>query len=90
MDHFQGFNIYNLGNEKPVKLKEMIETIGDLLDMEPKINQIPIPAGDVQGTYADITKSKKTLGYDPKVGLRQGIVQEIDWLRSFGNIDIFK
>lgn len=67
------YEIINLGSNNPISLKEMITTIGEVLGIEPKIEQLPMQPGDVDRTYADITKAKKLLGYAPKWRFKDGI-----------------
>lgn len=73
------YEIINLGNSSPISLKEMINTIGKVLNIEPKIKQLPMQPGDVDRTYADITKAKKMLGYEPKTSFEDGIRKFIEW-----------
>jgi UDP-glucuronate 4-epimerase len=80
--YFNGFNIFNLGNGTPVKLNEMITEIGELLEQKPVVENIPTPAGEMDGTYADITKAKDLLGYEPKTGFREGVAKEIEWIKK--------
>ena len=73
------YEIINLGNSSPISLKEMINTIGKALNIEPKIKQLPMQPGDVDRTYADITKAKNMLGYEPKTSFEEGIRKFIEW-----------
>ena len=76
------YEILNLGNSNPVSLKEMINTIGQALNIEPKIKQLPMQPGDVDRTYADITKAKKLIGYEPKTTFEEGIKKFVEWYRK--------
>ena len=82
------YEILNIGNSEPVTLKEMIQVIGDVLNIEPKIKQLPMQPGDVNRTYADITKAKKMLGYEPKTTFREGIKNFINWYKD--NIELYE
>lgn len=73
------YEIINLGNSSPISLNEMINTIGKVLNIEPKIKQLPMQPGDVDRTYADITKAKNMLGYEPKTSFEEGIRKFIEW-----------
>lgn len=53
------YEIVNLGNSSPISLKEMINTIAEVLNKEPKIKEMPMQQGDVNITYADISKAKR-------------------------------
>ena len=76
------YEILNLGNSSPTSLIEMIKTIGETLNIEPMINQMPMQPGDVEKTYADISKAKKLIGYDPKTSFKQGIINFVEWYKE--------
>jgi UDP-glucuronate 4-epimerase len=65
--------IYNLGNSSPVSLNEFIETCEKVTNKKAIFEQCPEQLGDVQHTYADITKAKNDLNYDPKTSLEEGL-----------------
>ncbi len=76
------FEIINLGNNKPVKLSQFIKTIEDLTNKTFKIIEKPRHPADVEKTFADIKKAKKLLDWQPKVDLKTGMKQFIDWLEA--------
>lgn len=76
------YEIINLGNSSPVTLKEMISTIAEVLNIEPKINELPMQPGDVDRTYADVSKAKRLLGYEPKVPFKTGIENFVKWYKG--------
>lgn len=76
------YEILNLGNSSPVSLKEMIKTIGQALSVEPKIKQLPMQLGDVERTYADVSKAKQLIGYDPKTTFEEGIKKFVKWYKE--------
>lgn len=73
------FEIYNLGNNTPHKLRELIDTISHHLGKKAKIKIGPSRAGDVERTWADIQKAHDRLGYTPKFTLEKGIERMIEW-----------
>ena len=75
------YEIINLGSSNPIKLKEMIEIIGKELNKKPKIKQIEMQPGDADKTFADITKAKELLGYEPKTRFEEGIKKFIEYLK---------
>lgn len=75
------YEILNLGNSSPVTLKEMIQTIGEALGKEPKINQLPMQPGDVERTFADVSKAKELIGYEPKTSFKEGIENFVKWYK---------
>ena len=73
------FEIFNLGSSTTVKLKELIELIAKKLKVNPKVEQLPGHPGDVPITWADISKARALLGYNPKVSLEEGIERFVRW-----------
>lgn len=67
------YRIWNLGGSSPVTLKEMIQVIGEVIGKTPIIEQKPMQQGDVERTYADLTRSEKELGYKPLTTFKEGI-----------------
>ena len=80
------YEILNLGNSSPVSLKEMIETIGRVLGKKPQIKQLQMQPGDVERTYADLSKAKKILNYEPQILFEDGIKMFIDWYKDNRNL----
>jgi len=80
------YEIFNLGNSHPVKLSDFISTIEDVTGKKAKIIKKPMPASDVPITYADLTKSKRMLGYYPKISLEEGIKLFNDWYEKHSNL----
>lgn len=76
------YEILNLGNSNPISLIDMIRTIGETLEIEPKIEQLPMQAGDVETTFADITKAKKLIRYEPKTPFYNGIKKFVEWYKE--------
>ena len=81
------YEILNIGNSSPTSLKEMINTIAKVLDVEPKIKQLPMQPGDVDRTFADISKAKKLIGYEPKTTFEDGIRKFVNWYKE--NKDLY-
>ncbi len=77
-----GYEILNLGNSNTVKLRYLIQLIEERLGKMAVIKQMPIQPGDVNRTYADITKAKKLLGYEPRTTIEKGIELFIDWFEK--------
>ena len=74
--------IYNLGGSHPVALSEMIEQIGRTVGRTPRIKQLPMQPGDVERTYADLTRSAAELNYQPKTAFEHGLAVQWRWLRG--------
>jgi nucleoside-diphosphate-sugar epimerase len=79
---FHHENVYetvNLGNNKPVILHDMIQSIYNATGETPNIKQLPMQPGDVDITYADISKAKELLGYQPTYNFDDGIAKFVAW-----------
>jgi len=81
------FEIINLGNGNPVMLMDFIRLVEKNLGKKANIKKYPIPPGDVDMTYADITKARTILGYNPKTSIEEGIKKFIDWYVKNGEND---
>lgn len=73
------FEIINLGNNKPVFLNDFITLIEEKLGKKAVIENYPQQPGDVEITFADISKAQKLLGYNPKIKIEEGMGKFIDW-----------
>ncbi len=78
----RGFEIYNLGESQTTSLKELIGLIEEALGKKAKVEMLEPQPGDVSITYADITKAKRMLGYQPKVNMEEGIKRFIEWYKE--------
>ncbi len=76
------FEIFNLGESQTISLSRMISTIEDVSGIKAIKNILPVQPGDVERTFADITKSKSILGYDPQTDFNTGINQFYDWFMN--------
>ena len=76
------YEIINLGSSNPIKLREMIDIIGKKLNKKPVIEKLDMQSGDVDGTYADISKAKSLIGYEPKIKFEDGIERFIEWYKK--------
>lgn len=75
--------VYNLGNSRPEKLGDLIEIIEDCLGKRAEKILLPMQAGDVKSTYADIDSTAVDYGFSPKVSLREGIKQFSQWYKTY-------
>lgn len=76
------FEIVNLGNSKPISLKELVETIYELMGEEPNILYEIKQPGDVDVTFADISKARRLFGYNPETSIRDGLQNFIAWYKT--------
>lgn len=75
--------IYNLGHSHPYSTLELVSTIESYLDQKAKLEFVEGPKGDVAITYADHTKATKDLGFLPKIDLKDGMKDFLDWFSSY-------
>ena len=81
-EHSTVYETINLGNNKPVKLTEMIAAIEKATEKKVRIKQMPMQPGDVDITYANIDKAKEMLGYDPLYSFEEGVRNFVEWYRK--------
>ena len=77
------YKIYNIGNNKPVQLMEFIETLEKHLGKTAKKEYLPLQAGDVPRTYADVDDLIKDVGFKPDTSIDEGIKKFVDWYKGF-------
>ena len=75
--------IFNLGNSKREKVIDLIKIIEKRLGKKAKLKLMPIKPGDIKVTNANIKKSNKMLGFNPKIKIKQGINRFIDWYLEY-------
>ncbi|WP_232696493.1 GDP-mannose 4,6-dehydratase [Brevibacillus daliensis] len=76
-----GYDVFNLGNDQPVSLRQLIEELEEALGKKAKIDWLPPQIGDVPHTWANIEKAKQ-IGYCPKTDFKQGIHRFVEWLHG--------
>jgi len=81
------YKVYNIGNNNPVKLMDFITAIENKLGVTIEKNMMPIQAGDVPATYADVTDLVEDLNYQPATPIQQGIDNFVDWYLEFFQIE---
>jgi len=74
-----GYEIINLGGNRPHQLKEVIGLIEEYLGKKAEIVYKPFHKADLKATWADITKAKELLGWEPKVPLEEGLRRTVEW-----------
>jgi UDP-glucuronate 4-epimerase len=84
MSKCNSFNIYNLGESQPITVNDLIAEIEKALGKKAIRQSLPMQPGDVERTFADITKSVKELGYNPKTPIQAGLAGFVAWLRKHG------
>jgi UDP-glucuronate 4-epimerase len=77
-----GFRAYNLGSGAPIELSALVEAIAAAAGVAPRIERAPVPLGDVDATFADITRARRELGWEPRVTFREGLESALAWVRE--------
>ncbi len=77
------YNLFNLGNSKPVELLKFIEIMEFEIGITATLEMHPMQAGDVPVTYADTSKLNELVKYQPKTQLKEGIMNFIQWLKVY-------
>ncbi len=85
-DNLEQYEIFNLGNHRSEQLMDMINAIGDNLGIKPIMKMLPMQAGDVPATYADISRAREKLQFEPKTPISEGIPQFIQWYRKYKGV----
>lgn len=76
------FEIFNLGDSRPISLTALVGIIEKALGKKAKIKYLPEQDGDMPVTYADISRAGKYLGYEPKVTIEDGVARFVAWYRQ--------
>jgi UDP-glucuronate 4-epimerase len=76
------FDIYNLGESRPISVNDLITEIEKALGKKAVKEYSPPQPGDVERTYADVTKAVRELGYDPRTKIEDGLARFVAWLRK--------
>lgn len=80
------YRIYNIGNNDPVELSAFIETIEQAIGIQAKKNLMPMQAGDVPATFADINELEDAVGFRPSTSISVGIQKFVDWYREYYSV----
>jgi UDP-glucuronate 4-epimerase len=77
------YRIYNIGNHQPVKLMRYIEVLEQCLGKKAKLDLLPLQAGDVLETIADVSRLEAAVGFKPSTSIEAGIARFVEWYRSY-------
>ena len=81
MENLKGFGIFNLGESNAISLKELLALLENSTEKKADIKYLPMQDGDVLRTFADISRAKSVLGYNPVVNIADGIRNYVEWVR---------
>lgn len=77
------YKVFNIGNNEPIALLTFIEAIEKAAGKEAKKNYMPMQAGDVPATFADIDSLKEEVGFKPDTNIEYGMQQFVDWFQNY-------
>lgn len=77
------YKVYNLGNNRPVRLMDFIRKLEEYLGKEVKMEMLPMQPGDVLQTYADIKDAQHDFGYQPHTNIDKGLEVFVDWFKEY-------
>ncbi|MCY4235744.1 MAG: NAD-dependent epimerase [Cyanobacteria bacterium MAG CAR2_bin_4] len=77
------WRVFNIGNRTPVPLLEFIRLLEEALGKKAVVEFLPMQAGDVQQTHADVSALRQAVGFHPGTGLREGLAQFVAWYRAY-------
>jgi UDP-glucuronate 4-epimerase len=79
------YRVYNIGNNQPVELMHLIETLENALGCKAEKNMLPMQPGDVPATFADIEALQRAVGFRPSTPIETGVQKFVDWYRAYHN-----
>jgi UDP-glucuronate 4-epimerase len=82
LDRVRGFRIWNLGGSRPVPLSVLVERIASGLGVEPRLKILPPQPGDVERTWADVSRARDELEWTPRVDFELGLRLFLEWFRA--------
>jgi len=80
---YANYRIYNIGNNSPVKLMDFVNCLESAIGKKAKINYMPMQAGDVKSTFADVSELESAVGFKPNTSLQDGINLFVDWYKAY-------
>lgn len=84
-----GYEIINLGNDRPIELSYLIKLIEDNLGRKANIKRIERHPADVKDTWASIDKARKILGWEPKISIEESVRKTVEWYGKIEHLKLF-
>ncbi len=84
MENLKGFNVFNLGESNAISLSELVSLLERSIGKKADIRYLPMQDGDVFRTFADISRARNVLGYNPVVNIEEGIRNYVEWVKPSG------
>jgi len=86
LERCSGYHVWNLGGARTITLGELVARIAGELGVEPRVKRVPEQPGDVNRTWADVTRARRELDWEPRVPLDEGLPQFIQWYRRHQDV----
>lgn len=83
------FNVFNIGNHQPVKLMDFITTLETIIGKKANKVFLPRQSGDVDATYADISRLNTLVGFHPQTNIKEGLSKFVMWYRDYYKINSY-
>ena len=83
IDNPMRYEIFNLGNSNTVELEYLVKCLEKELGIATKKKLLPLQAGDMLETFADVSSAREKLGFEPNVGIEEGIKRFVEWYKSY-------
>lgn len=77
-----GYRVWNLGSDRPVRLDEMVAAVARTVGRDAVVNRKAMQPGDVERTWADLTRSRAELGYSPSTPFEEGLRRQWRWYQE--------
>ena len=86
LEKIERYRVYNLGGSSPISLNTLIEELEKAIGKKANLDKKPAQPGDVERTYADLTRSTAEIGYSPKISIGEGLKRFVAWFNEFGHL----
>ena len=80
------YRLYNIGNNRPVELTHLIETLEKCLGVKAKRNLLPMQPGDIPAKYADVDDLADAVGFQPRTSIEDGVEKFVAWYRQYNSL----
>jgi len=80
------YRVYNIGNNQPVELERYIDVLESCLNKKAEKNLLPLQAGDVPDTFADVSDLVRDVDYKPDTSVEEGVRRFVEWYREYYNV----
>lgn len=80
-ERLEGYHVWNLGGSHTITLDQLVGKIARRLGVEPQVRRLPDQPGDVERTWADVTRAERELGWTPKVEIDEGLDRFMEWFK---------